>query len=89
MVIGKLPWGDAARSKAKATVAAMKKHMYENPVEYIAWMREELLNKVNVDHKMTCSTTVDCMTCVCSRRLDMKRTFLNEHRTFLCPSLSI
>lgn len=46
MIIGKLPWGDAARSKDKITAAATKKNMYVHPDEFIGWLCEEVSAKV-------------------------------------------
>lgn len=46
MIIGKLPWGDAARSKDKVVAAATKRHMYSNPNEFINWLCEEVSSKV-------------------------------------------
>jgi serine/threonine protein kinase len=45
MIIGKLPWGDAARSKDKITAAATKKNMYVHPDEFIGWLCEEVSAK--------------------------------------------
>lgn len=46
MIIGKLPWSDAARSKCKPAAVAMKLNMYRNPDEFIAWLCEEVSSKV-------------------------------------------
>lgn len=42
MVCGKLPWGDAARSKEKAIAAAIKREVYDDPQKFIAFLTAEV-----------------------------------------------
>lgn len=41
MICGKLPWGDAARSKDKSTAIVIKGQMYSDPDNFITWTRNE------------------------------------------------
>jgi hypothetical protein len=45
MTCGKLPWGDAARSKEKQQAASVKRHMYDHSEEFVHWLIEEINNK--------------------------------------------
>eukprot|EP00981_Chlorochromonas_danica_P007327 scaffold1690_cov177-Ochromonas_danica.AAC.4 len=42
MLCGKLPWGDAARMKDKATVAAIKRKCYDDIEYFIDWERTQV-----------------------------------------------
>jgi hypothetical protein len=38
MICGKLPWSEAARTKDKQTVAALKKEYLDEPGRFIQWV---------------------------------------------------